>query len=151
MDSAESFGQRYGVSITSEQLAQLRDIVLQSLEFYEGIQAVEPWTGYLTIESDTNTVVGCCGFKGNPTEEGSVEISYFTFPEHEGKGFATAAAGELVAVARNHEAVQCVLAHTLPERNASCRVLEKTGFENAGEVIDPEDGIVWRWRVSFSH
>lgn len=36
-------------------------------------------------------------------------------------------------------------AHTLPERNASTRVLEKCGFTLVGEVVDPDDGVVWRW------
>ena len=38
-----------------------------------------------------------------------------------------------------------VRAHTLAERNASTRVLEKCGFGLVGEVVDPEDGPVWRW------
>jgi hypothetical protein len=25
------------------------------------------------------------------------------------------------------------------------RVLEKLGFTCVGEVVDPEDGLVWRW------
>jgi hypothetical protein len=25
-------------------------------------------------------------------------------------------------------------------------VLRRCGFEQAGEVIDPEDGLVWRWQ-----
>ena len=41
--------------------------------------------------------------------------------------------------------VSIVRAHTLPERNASCRVLTKCGFKLIGEVNDPEDGPVWRW------
>jgi ribosomal-protein-alanine N-acetyltransferase len=38
-----------------------------------------------------------------------------------------------------------VRAHTLPNPNASTRVLTKCGFHRVGEVIDPEDGLVWRW------
>jgi hypothetical protein len=38
-----------------------------------------------------------------------------------------------------------VVAHTLPEENASNRALRSGGFEFAGEVSDPEDGLVWRW------
>jgi RimJ/RimL family protein N-acetyltransferase len=38
-----------------------------------------------------------------------------------------------------------VRAHTLPERNASTRILEKCGFTFRGEILDPEDGLVWRW------
>ena len=29
--------------------------------------------------------------------------------------------------------------------NASTRVLTKCGFRHIGQVIDPEDGPVWRW------
>ena len=38
-----------------------------------------------------------------------------------------------------------VIAHTLPERNASCAVLNRNGFTLESEIIDPEDGPVWRW------
>jgi hypothetical protein len=41
--------------------------------------------------------------------------------------------------------VRTVIAHTLPEENASTRALRGNGFAHAGEVIDPEDGRVWRW------
>jgi hypothetical protein len=37
------------------------------------------------------------------------------------------------------------IAHTLPEENASTRALRRNGFLFAGEVMDPEDGLVWRW------
>jgi RimJ/RimL family protein N-acetyltransferase len=41
--------------------------------------------------------------------------------------------------------VREVVAHTLPVRNASTRVLEKVGLQRAGEAHDPEVGKVWRW------
>src|SRR6266702_2366495 len=41
--------------------------------------------------------------------------------------------------------VRLVRAHTLPEENASTRVLLKCGFRHLGTVVDPEDGPVWRW------
>ena len=43
--------------------------------------------------------------------------------------------------------VSLVRAHTLPQENASTRVLTKCGFDFVGEVIDPEDGLVWRWEL----
>ncbi len=36
---------------------------------------------------------------------------------------------------------------TVPERNASHRVLENLGFEPAGAVEHPEDGTVLEWRL----
>ena len=105
-----------------------------------------PWVGYLALDGSLRRVVGTCGFKGSPDADGAVEIAYFTFPGEEGRGVATAMAGALVRVARAApQQVAVVRAHTLAERNASCRVLEKVGFKHAGSLVDPEDGPVWRW------
>ncbi len=38
-------------------------------------------------------------------------------------------------------------AQTLPEKNASTRILEKLGFSFMGPVQHPEDGEVWEWRL----
>jgi hypothetical protein len=38
-----------------------------------------------------------------------------------------------------------VIAHTLPENNASNGALRAEGFGFSGQVLDPEDGPVWRW------
>jgi len=47
--------------------------------------------------------------------------------------------------------VRLIRAHTLPEPNASTRVLQKCGFEQVGEVTDAEDGLVWRWERRPQH
>jgi len=59
--------------------------------------------------------------------------------------YATEVARALVAYAMQDGLASTIRAHTMPERNASSRVLEKCGFRWLGEVIDPEDGAVWRW------
>ncbi len=108
-----------------------------------------PWAGYLALEGSLRRVVGTCGFKGGPDATGAVELAYFTFPGEEGRGIASVMAKALVQLARDaRPAVRVVRAHTLPERNASCRVLETTGFQHVGSVIDPDDGPVWRWERS---
>ena len=38
-----------------------------------------------------------------------------------------------------------IRAHTLPEPNASTRILEKLGFVKCGDAIDPDAGLVLRW------
>ena len=78
-----------------------------------------------------------------------MEIAYGIAPEHQGKGYATEAAEALTAYAFGSGQVRVVRAHTLPESNASGRVLTKCGFRNIGEVIDPEDGLVWRWEKAI--
>ena len=107
--------------------------------------SADPWThGFSLVLLDSDTVVGSAGFKGPPAD-GVVEIAYGLSPEYEGKGYATEAAAALTAYAFDSGEVRVVRAHTLPESNASGRVLTKCGFRRIGEVIEPEDGLVWRW------
>ena len=108
--------------------------------------SADPWVhGFILVHQASGAVVGRCGFKGPPSAEGEVEIAYGVAPEHQGKGYATEAADALAAYAFSCSAVRLVLAHTLPESNASSRVLTKCGFKCVGEVQDSEDGLVWRW------
>jgi len=103
------------------------------------------WThGFAVVERATNASVGSAGFKGPPAD-GTVEIAYTVHPERRGRGYAKEAAAALVDFAFSNDDVQVVRAHTLPERNASTSVLTACGFELLGEVMDPEDGRVWRW------
>jgi RimJ/RimL family protein N-acetyltransferase len=90
-------------------------------------------------------VIGSAGFKGAPDASGMVELGYGIVPAYEGRGYATEVATMLVAWAFASGEVRVVRAHTLPETNASTRVLGKCGFGFEGEVEDPEDGRVWRW------
>jgi RimJ/RimL family protein N-acetyltransferase len=108
--------------------------------------SADPWThGFSLVHRDSDTVVGMCGFKGPPDADRVVEIAYGVTPEYQGKGYATEAAQALTDYAFSSGKVRVVRAHTLPEPNASTRVLTKCGFRRIGEVIDPEDGLVWRW------
>jgi ribosomal-protein-alanine N-acetyltransferase len=107
-----------------------------------------PWIGYLARRPADGAVVGTCAFK-RPPSGGAVEIAYFTFPGHEGRGCATAMADALVAVAFGEPAAvaRVVVAHTPPEEGPSTRVLRGRGFRLEGPVLDEEDGEVWRWSL----
>lgn len=108
----------------------------------------DPWThAFSMVERASGTVVGSCAFKGPPDPDGAVEIAYGVDPEYQGRGFATEAAEALIDFARRSDGVRLVRAHTLPGNSASTRVLEKCGFECLGEVVEPEDGLVWRWEI----
>lgn len=112
----------------------------------EKASGVDVWRfGYALIERLSGEVIGVASFKGAPGTDGLVEIAYGVVPTHQGKGYATEAAEALVTYAFSDERVRVVRAHTLPEPNPSTRVLAKCGFTNMGEVIDPEDGLIWRW------
>ena len=112
------------------------------------VQSTTPdaWTlGFSVFHRSLDVVVGGCGFKGPPNEDGVVEIAYSIHPDHQGMGYATEAARAMVAFALGDPVVRTVIAHTLSAENASARVLIKSHFQCVGQVIDPEDGEVWRW------
>ncbi len=122
----------------------VNDIAQATAELYARVGFEPPWIGYLA-RSD-GELVGTCGFKSPPID-GRVELAYFTFPAFEGRGIATAMARELVRIARQRDATVAIAAQTLPERNASHRVLEKLGFTHVATLEHPEDGLVWEWRA----
>lgn len=130
--------------LAPEHRAQVSREWLARLEAARGEDAV--WMlGFTLVHRLTETVVGQSGFKGPPSAEGVVEIAYMVEPEHQGKGYATEAANALADFAFSSGQVRLVRAHTLREQNASTRVLAKCGFRQVGDVIDSEDGLVWRW------
>lgn len=114
-------------------------------KLYESVGFKEPWVGYLALAK--STPVGTCGFKSPPLD-GRVEIAYYTFPDFEGRGLATAMAAELVAIARRHEPSILVAAQTRPRRNASHCILEKLGFRHVETLEHPEDGKIWEWQLA---
>jgi ribosomal-protein-alanine N-acetyltransferase len=118
------------------------------LEAIRASTFADPWLhGFALVHRATGAVVGSCGYKGPPDPEAVVEIAYGVDPSHQRRGYATEAARALVAFAFDSGRVRAVRAHTRPAENPSTRVLTKCGFERVGEVIDPEDGLVWRWEL----
>ena len=104
-----------------------------------------PWThGFAIVERESGATVGACAYKGPPDADGVVEIAYGVEPAYRRRGYAKEAAAALVDYA-TEAGVRLVRAHTRPDNDASVRVLESCGFDWLGEVMDPEDGLVWRW------
>ncbi len=123
----------------------VRDLVTQTLSLLEKSPRAPEWGGFLAADAAQSLVIGTCGYSHGPEADGTVEIAYFTFPAFEGKGYATAMARALLAQALASPDVRDVVAHTLPEPNASTRILEKIGMRRAGEAHDQDVGKVWRW------
>ena len=126
--------------------AERAELSADWLALVDSAASADPWIhGFVLVQRADNAVVGNCGFKGPPDSDGAVEIAYGVAADYQGKGYATEAAQALVWYAFHSGKVRVVRAHTLPEKNASTRVLTKCGFRQIGEVIDPDDGLVWRW------
>lgn len=120
-------------------------ILQATSELYKTVGFETPWICYVALTN--GKLVGTCGFKSAPLD-GRVEIAYFTFPGYEGKGVATQMGRQLLSIAWDAQPGITVAAQTLPDRNASHRVLEKLGFVCKGSLQHPEDGEVLEWQKS---
>jgi ribosomal-protein-alanine N-acetyltransferase len=153
IDSTEGFEEVVGLPIAEgiREFYTSGEVSPAWLDALRKSTRADPWQhGFFIVDREQSCIVGTAGFKGPPDPDGVVEIAYGVAPEYQGRGYATEAANALVEFALADDAVTIVRAHTLPEANASTRVLTKNGFRHLGEVIDPEDGRVWRWELPRS-
>lgn len=104
------------------------------------------WWSYLPVLKKTRTLLGSCGYKGNP-KNGMIEIGYEVAEAYRGWGLATEMAKALIKKAFESDEVEYVQAHTLAVINESGSVLKKCGMTMMEEIDDPEDGKVWRWEI----
>jgi ribosomal-protein-alanine N-acetyltransferase len=102
------------------------------------------WGARLFLAGEPPELVGWGGYKG-PPRDGVVELGYEIATGRWGQGLATGAARAMLAEAFADRGVTAVIAHTLRERNASTRVLEKVGFRFDGESVENGQD-VWRFR-----
>jgi len=144
--------ERYEQLVGFPAAAGLREFFVSgevSQEFLASLRVLtgaDPWRlGFAVVHPETREVIGSGGFKGPPDSDGMVEIAYGIAPAYQRRGYATEVARALIAYALSQGGVQLLRAHTWPEANASTKVLTKCGFEFLGEVVDPDDGTVWRW------
>jgi len=107
--------------------------------------APAPWSPYLFLLRSEPKLVGNGGYVGAPDAGGVVEIGYEIGREHQGQGFATEAAGAMVATAFETGA-KAVIAHSLAGTNASNAVMQKLGMRFDGE-LEQEGMKIWRWRI----
>lgn len=116
-------------------------------DFLREFDADIHWWNYLIVHRTDVRLIGTCGYKGTPSLDGEVEIGYEIAEKYQNQGLATEAARALVENAFAHQEVKRVVAHTLPEKNASNYLLQKLGFVFAGEYTDIEDGKLWAWHL----
>lgn len=115
-------------------------------DFFKKLEGNHRWGSYFILSPEEKILLGTCGYKGKPGEDGFAEIGYEIKAIHQNKGLATEVTQALTAFAFSQH-LAGVRAHTLPEKNASCKVLEKCRYVFAGEAIDPDDGPVWKWEI----
>jgi ribosomal-protein-alanine N-acetyltransferase len=146
-DTSE-FESRYHCSL-GEVDAYVREVVEQGLSMHANQPPERPWGIYLGVDGTTGQIVGTCGFKGDPSEDGTVEFAYFTFPLYEQQGYGTDLVQSLLAMARSASNIVLAVTFTPPREYSATRILKKIGMRFAGPVDVPAGGTVWRWEIQL--
>jgi RimJ/RimL family protein N-acetyltransferase len=88
------------------------------------------------VESGERTAIGCCGFKGKPSIDGTCEIGYGVLSQFRRAGYASEAAGALIKRAFADARVERIIVETYPELKPSIRVMEKNGLRFIGDGLE---------------
>lgn len=143
LDDPNKLGRLLGADLAdSWPLPHVDDAALHgTLEaLHRGPDQIGWWMRYMVLRrgpAGGPVVIGVIGLKGKP-EDGLVELGYSVAAEHRRRGYATESVRALVDWAFEHDDVTEVIAETMPELAASIRVLEKSGFVEAGTGSEPD-------------
>ncbi len=113
-----------------------RGVIEWVLASLASIQPGEPWRFYYMVLTEPRTLIGTCGIKQPPGQDGCVEIGYSVLEGFRGRGLATEAALALMGAAFDAGASE-VAAETYPLLLPSIRVMEKCGMARTGEGSEP--------------
>lgn len=98
----------------------------------------------LIVGAPDGRLLGGCTFKGMPAA-GEVEIAYGVAQRERGRGIATEAVAQLLALAAAEESARVVVAEILPSNIASTRVVSRLGFTMGEQFVDTDGETVVRW------
>jgi RimJ/RimL family protein N-acetyltransferase len=105
------------------------------------------WQPWFFSQREQRLILGLAGFSG-PNESGALQIGYSVYPEHQGRGYATEAAGALIDLAWADSSITAIQATIPPWNAASLRVAEKLGMIVVGEGLDDEVGKILIYEIS---
>ncbi len=95
------------------------------------------WDGIIIHKAD-EVIIGDMGYKGEPNEEGAVEIGYSIIPEYRNQGHATEMAHRLITWAFQEQGVKMITAECLNDNIGSMKVLAKVGMHR----LEPEGNML---------
>lgn len=96
------------------------------------------WLSAAVVERASGTTVGDIGLEWLSERDRTAEIGFVFDPRHQGKGFATEAAGALIDWAFTSAGIHRVIGRTESRNSASARVLEKLGMRLEAHFVENE-------------
>lgn len=102
--------------------------------------ALEEWSRVIVHTTD-HKVVGDIGFKGQPDENGVVEMGYSVLPAYRRQGYASEAGRAMLEWALQQPGVKRVTAQCFEDNLGSIGVLQKMGLHQVGQ-----EGKMLKWQ-----
>lgn len=96
------------------------------------------WLSAAAVERATGLTVGDVAFHWVSERDRTAEVGFVFDPRHQGKGFATEAAGALLDWAFGSAGFHRVIGRTEARNTASARVLEKLGMRLEAHLVENE-------------
>jgi len=124
-----------GGPFTDQQIHQRLERHMALLRDYN----VQYWPIFLR---ETGDHVGCGGLQPYRIDEGIYELGFHLHRAYWGRGLAEEAARAVIGYAFESLGLETLFAGRHPENAASRRVLEKLGFQYAGEDVYPPSGML---------
>ncbi|HUJ51557.1 MAG TPA: GNAT family N-acetyltransferase [Bryobacteraceae bacterium] len=124
-----------GGPFTDQQIHQRLERHMALLRDYN----VQYWPIFLR---ETGDHVGCGGLQPYRIDEGIYELGFHLHRAYWGRGLAEEAARAVIGYAFESLGLETLFAGHHPENAASRRVLERLGFQYAGEDVYPPSGML---------
>lgn len=115
-----------------EQCEELKQAYTEMLQTMERLKGKEEWGTDWKISLLNGDTIGGIGFKGNPDQNGIVEIGYGIDEAYQGNGYATEAVAGIVRWALKKKEVRLITAQTDPDNIISQKVLLNNNFVRDG-------------------
>ena len=97
---------------------------------------------WLTIEKESNLIIGSVGYIGKPDDEGNIEIGFGIIPSRRGMGFCYESVKSLLEWGLGHDEVNCIIARCDKTNTASKKTIIKLGFEYFSE---DDNLLTWKY------
>lgn len=119
--------------------ADIKDILEFVRDSLKEKSEPDGFDAWLFVNKVDMSIVGDGGFKGNPDEEGNIDLGYAIIEPQRQKGLAYEAASALLDWGLSREEVNAVTADCLQDNVPSMEILTKLGMEE----VKKEDGMIY--------
>lgn len=141
INDRDNFQEKFGFGISEDwPLQAISRILPNYMEMIKESPEEAKWGIWIIIDRVSNKLVGDLGYKGEPDEEGIIEVGYSIIKDFRNKGLITEGVNELIEWAFENGEVQKIVAGCLVDNYPSIKVLEKLGFQ---KVLNKDNMYYW--------